>query len=140
VRAALLALLAERPMHGYEMIQELAGRTGGIWRPSPGSVYPILHLLLEQGLTIAEHAGGRKVFTLTATGRAAAAQAAAQSPWQSYPDTTVAQVREVQSAVAGLLTVLHQVGATGTAEQRSRALEVLAETASRLHGILTARQ
>ncbi|MGH9113665.1 MAG: PadR family transcriptional regulator, partial [Acidimicrobiales bacterium] len=42
VRAALLALLAERPMHGYEMIQELDTRTGGIWRPSPGSVYPTL--------------------------------------------------------------------------------------------------
>src|SRR5258706_8024724 len=42
VRNAVLALLVERPMHGYEMIQELESRTGGIWRPSPGSVYPTL--------------------------------------------------------------------------------------------------
>ena len=50
VRAALLALLSERPMHGYEMIQELDERTGGIWRPSPGSVYPTLQLLEDEGL------------------------------------------------------------------------------------------
>src|SRR5688500_7319047 len=59
VRAALLALLVERPMHGYEMIQELETRTGGIWRPSPGSVYPTLQLLEDEGLIAAEEAGGR---------------------------------------------------------------------------------
>ena len=50
VRAAILALLAERPMHGYEMIQELEARTGGVWRPSPGSVYPTLQLLEDEDL------------------------------------------------------------------------------------------
>ena len=50
VRAAILALLNERPMHGYEMIQELDQRTGGVWRPSPGSVYPTLQLLEDEGL------------------------------------------------------------------------------------------
>ena len=50
VRAAILALLTERPMHGYEMIQELDQRTGGVWRPSPGSVYPTLQLLEDEGL------------------------------------------------------------------------------------------
>ena len=54
VRAALLALLSERPMHGYEMIQELDERTGGIWRPSPGSVYPTLQLLEDEGLITSE--------------------------------------------------------------------------------------
>ena len=72
VRAAVLALLNERPMHGYEMITELETRTGGIWRPSPGSVYPTLQLLEDEGLIISEEAGGRKRFTLTDAGRAEA--------------------------------------------------------------------
>src|SRR3954467_6272028 len=50
VRSAILVLLHEQPMHGYQMIQELAERTGGEWRPSPGSVYPTLQLLEETGL------------------------------------------------------------------------------------------
>src|SRR3954449_8942429 len=54
VRAAILALLVERPMHGYEMIQELDQRTGGVWRPSPGSVYPTLQLLEDEGLITSE--------------------------------------------------------------------------------------
>src|SRR5512138_1738522 len=65
VRAALLALLAERPMHGYEMIQELDARTGGIWRPSPGSVYPTLALLEDEGLVTSDTSEGRKRFSLT---------------------------------------------------------------------------
>jgi len=69
VRAALLALLNERPMHGYEMIQELDDRTGGIWRPSPGSVYPTLQLLEDEGLITSETSEGRKRFTLTDAGR-----------------------------------------------------------------------
>src|SRR5688572_2824081 len=73
VRAALLALLSERPMHGYEMIQELDGRTGGAWRPSPGSVYPTLQLLADEGLIASEESGGRRRFSLTEAGQAEAA-------------------------------------------------------------------
>src|SRR5689334_16951789 len=58
VRLAVLALLHERPMHGYEMIQELESRTGGIWRPSPGSIYPTLQLLEDEGLITADESGG----------------------------------------------------------------------------------
>ena len=53
VRAAILKLLAERPMHGYEMIQEIAERSQNLWRPSPGSVYPTLQLLVDEGLLVA---------------------------------------------------------------------------------------
>src|SRR4030095_16003427 len=69
VRAAILALLAERPMHGYEMIQERQQRTGGVWRPSPGSVYPTLQMLEEEGLITGEQAEGRRRFSLTEAGR-----------------------------------------------------------------------
>src|SRR3954452_17716485 len=79
VRPAVLALLLERPMHGYEMIQELDARTNGIWRPSPGSVYPTLQMLEDEGLIEAEATGGRKRYTLTADGRGEA-ETAAENP------------------------------------------------------------
>ena len=60
VRAAVLALLAERPMHGYQIIAEIAERSGGAWKPSPGSVYPTLQLLADEGLISAEESDGRK--------------------------------------------------------------------------------
>src|SRR4051812_9103580 len=68
VRASILALLKDRPMHGYEMIQEIADRSGGAWKPSPGSVYPTLQLLEDEGLISSVSEGGKKLFTLTATG------------------------------------------------------------------------
>ena len=71
VRAAALALLAEQPMNGYQIIQEISERSGGVWRPSPGSVYPALQQLEDEGLIRAESAeGGRRAYTLTDEGRA----------------------------------------------------------------------
>ena len=72
VRAAVLALLQDRPMHGYEMIQELQARSGGVWRPSAGSIYPMLQLLEDEGLVAAEEIDGKRRFTLTAEGVAEA--------------------------------------------------------------------
>src|SRR3954451_5849566 len=84
VGPAVVALLLERPMHGYEMIQELESRTGGIWRPSPGSIYPTLQLLEDEGLIVAESSGGRKAYTLTDAGRAEAETAAQNPPWAQF--------------------------------------------------------
>ena len=69
VRAAILALLAEEPRNGYQLIQELGERTQGLWRPSPGAVYPALALLEDEGLIKAEEADGRRTFALTDAGR-----------------------------------------------------------------------
>ncbi len=71
VRSAILALLDDRPMHGYEMIQELEERTGGRWTPSAGSIYPTLQLLEDEGLVTAEEVEGRKVYSLTESGQKA---------------------------------------------------------------------
>jgi len=89
VRPAILALLVERPMHGYEMIQELDARTNGIWRPSPGSVYPTLQLLEDEGLIEATAEGGRKSYQLTADGRPEAETAAQNPPWAQIGDETM---------------------------------------------------
>jgi DNA-binding PadR family transcriptional regulator len=136
VRNAVLALLAERPMHGYEMIQELESRTGGIWRPSPGSVYPTLQLLEDEGLIEAEATGGRKRFTLTEAGRPESETAAQNPPWLQYTDDNVSQAQDFRDAAVGIMSALKQVGFNGTPEQRDKALEVLNETKRKLYAIL----
>jgi DNA-binding PadR family transcriptional regulator len=136
VRPALLALLLERPMHGYEMIQELDTRTGGIWRPSPGSVYPTLQLLEDEGLIEAEATGGRKRYTLTEAGRAEAEAAGQNPPWTQFTDDTMSQVQDFRDAAVGIMSALRQVGFNGTPEQRAKALEVLNETKRKLYAVL----
>ena len=139
VRAAVLALLVERPMHGYEMIQELDARTGGIWRPSPGSVYPTLQLLEDEGLIVSEQSEGRKRFTLTDEGREEAAKAAERAPWSEFADEdAVSAAREYRTAIAGVIHALGEVRASGTEGQQTQALEVLKETKRRLYTILAA--
>src|SRR5690606_5194558 len=84
VRAAVLALLAERPMHGYQIISEIEQRSGGAWKPSAGSVYPTLQLLADEGLIVSDVADGRKTYSLTEAGEAeVAATAGRAAPWES---------------------------------------------------------
>lgn len=137
VRAAVLALLTEKPMHGYEMIQELDERTGGIWRPSAGSVYPTLQLLEDEGLIVSEKAEGRKQFALTEAGREEATKAAERAPWSDYADDdAVAAAHGFREAGFGIMSALSAVASTGNEEQRARALEVLTETKRKLYAIL----
>jgi DNA-binding PadR family transcriptional regulator len=70
LRAAIFAVLAEQPMNGYQIIQEIATRSGGAWKPSPGSVYPTLQALEDEGLVGVEADGGGRTYTLTNAGRA----------------------------------------------------------------------
>lgn len=136
VRAAILALLVERPMHGYEMISELERRTGGVWRPSPGSVYPTLQLLEDEGLISSEETGGRRRFTLTDAGRAEAQAASESAPWEEFGPDERAEARDFKDAAFGIMNALRQVGFAGTDEQRARALDVLSETKRKLYAIL----
>lgn len=136
VRGAVLALLAERPMHGYEMITELEARTGGMWRPSPGSVYPTLQLLEDEGLIVSTESEGRKRFTLTEAGRTAAEQAG-PAPWERLGDEDlVRNLGEVREAGLGAMAALRQIMTTGTDEQRRRAVEVIIEARKKLYAIL----
>ena len=137
VRAAVLALLAERPMHGYEIIQELAERTGGIWRPSPGSVYPTLQLLEDEGLVVAEEDSGKRRFSLTETGTASAAeQSARKAPWDEVSEGAGPDALRLREATGQLLGAVVQIGRAGTAEQKAAAETVLAEARRRLYAIL----
>ncbi|MGM1065471.1 PadR family transcriptional regulator [Saccharothrix sp. Mg75] len=137
VRAAVLTLLAERPMHGYEMIQEIGRRTDGLWRPSPGSVYPTLQLLADEGLVAsAEEAGGKKLFTLTGSGQEEAAKLGGVPPWQQVNDDLDQHDAKLRTTARHLGAAMQQMAHAGTREQKSRAVEVLNEARRRLYAIL----
>src|SRR5829696_6653146 len=120
VRAAILALLAERPMHGYEMIQDLEARTGGVWRPSPGSVYPTLQLLEDEGL-IAGEEGERH---------------GQRAPWEEVTAGVTPAAWNLRDAIAQTAQAAWSVGSAGSEAQQARALEVLNDARRRLYAIL----
>ncbi|MFF7384618.1 helix-turn-helix transcriptional regulator [Streptomyces griseoluteus] len=136
VRASILALLKDRPMHGYEMIQEIAERSGGAWKPSPGSVYPTLQLLEDEGLIASESEGGKKLFALTEAGTAAAEEGP-EAPWEEASrGVDWEALSEIRQAGSGLMEAFGQVWKTGTREQRDKALAVLNEARKKLYLIL----
>ncbi|MEU4488770.1 PadR family transcriptional regulator [Streptomyces purpurascens] len=136
VRASILALLKDRPMHGYEMIQEIAERSGGAWKPSPGSVYPTLQLLEDEGLIISESEGGKKLFALTEAGRTAADEGP-EAPWEEASrGVDWEALGEIRQAGFGLMEAFGQVWKTGSKEQREKALGVINEARKKLYLIL----
>lgn len=136
VRASILKLLGDRSMHGYEMIQEIAERSGGAWKPSPGSVYPTLQLLEDEGLITSESEGGKKLFSLTDAGRAEA-ESAPDAPWEEAGrGVDWEAMNEIRKAGGGLIEAFKQVWATGTPEQREKALGVVNDARKRLYLIL----
>lgn len=140
VRAAVLALLAEQPMHGYQIIHEIEERSGGTWKPSAGSVYPTLQLLADEGLISAEESNGRKTYSLTEGGRASVADSGASAPWA--PPSAGAGAGDGTGPTAlpkagfELAQAAAQVGRTGTPEQVQQAVAALDETRRRLYAIL----
>ena len=136
VRAAILALLAERPMHGYEMIQELSARTGGVWRPSPGSVYPTLQLLEDEDLIAGEEVEGRRRFALTDAGRAEAERQTQRAPWEEVTAGVAPVAWNLRAAIGQIMQAAWSVAGAGTESQQARALELLADTRRRLYAIL----
>ncbi|MEU4246708.1 PadR family transcriptional regulator [Amycolatopsis sp. NPDC026612] len=136
VRAAILALLAEQPRHGYEIIREIGERSGGFWRPSPGSVYPTLQLLADEGLVTSKDEHGKKLFELTDAGRAAAEEQDSTPPWEHIAQDV--DPSEVGLAKAGknLAAAVVQIMRAGTESQQARAAEVLNDARRSLYGIL----
>jgi DNA-binding PadR family transcriptional regulator len=137
VRAAIIALLAERPMHGYEVIRELGERTGGVWQPSPGSVYPTLQMLEDEGLVSVEEADGRKRYTLTDEGRVEAERRSSEAtPWDEVTRGADPGTVDLRRAVFQTLGAVKQVAESGTPEQVERVRQILGETRKRLYSIL----
>ena len=138
VRAALLVLLAEEPRNGYQLIQEIEQRSDGVWRPSPGSVYPALQLLEDEGLVRAESAEGRKAFTLTDEGRAHVEAHADElgTPWDAVRGDVGEGALDLMGAMRHIGMALYQLTHSGTEAQQQETKEVLAETRRSLYRIL----
>jgi DNA-binding PadR family transcriptional regulator len=137
VRSAILVLLHEQPMHGYQMIQELAERTGGEWRPSPGSVYPTLQLLEESGLITGTELEGKRIFTLTSDGERIVDERGEQGlPWASMAGESRGLFHELKEAFPQLGAAAMQVVQTGSAEQAKVTIEILVEARKKIYALL----
>ena len=136
VRIAILHLLAEEPMHGYQIIQELTERSGGMWRPSPGSIYPTLQLLSDEGLIEADEHDGKKVYQLTADGRTVVESAEDAPPWERFGagfNDGLLGLRDVGFQVGAAVM---EVGRSGTEAQIARARQILEQTRKDIYRIL----
>ena len=141
VRAAALALLAEEPRNGYQLIQEIAERSDGVWQPSPGSMYPALQQLEDEGLIQAETPeGGRKRYALTAEGREYVATHAdeVRAPWDDVASSVGTDAIELRRLIAAVAAAAVQVTQVGTAAQVTQAQQILTDSRRKLYAILAA--
>jgi DNA-binding PadR family transcriptional regulator len=137
VRAAVLALLAERPMHGYEMIKEIEERTQGAWTPSAGSIYPTLQMLEDEGLIRGEESEGKRRFALTETGETEQKEKAGEeAPWDKVRGDVAPERFELFKAARKLQHAVRQVFDAGDEGQQKRVRELLDETRRKVYAVL----
>ena len=139
VPLALLTVVAEQPRHGYELIRELQDRSGGLWHPSPGSIYPTLQLLEDQGQLTSEDVDGKRVYSITEEGRAHLEERRAKggdAPWD-----VAGQGRErfgkLFGAMSQLGAAVMQVARTGSSEQVDRVTEIVDGARKKVYAILS---
>jgi DNA-binding PadR family transcriptional regulator len=136
VRPAILLALASEPMHGYQIMQRLEERSGGAWRPSPGSVYPTLQLLEDQGLVKGEESEGRRVFALTEAGEAETGKLKERVGDSLWAEGEVDPRFALRQEFATLGGAFKQVAMVGTPDDVQKALEVLREARRRIYALL----
>ena len=136
VRAAILVLLDEELRNGYGLMQEIESRSNGAWRPSPGSVYPALSQLEDEGLVRAHESGGRKQFELTDEGGTYVSEHADElgTPWEEVGGGE--PVGELRTLVFAVGAAVMQVVQAGSSDQVAAAAKVLEETRRSLYRIL----
>jgi DNA-binding PadR family transcriptional regulator len=136
VRTAVLLVLADEPMHGYQMMQTMAERSGGAWRPSPGAVYPTIAQLEDEGLVSTQEDGGRRLATLTAAGRRYLRERGTRlgDPFAEF--AAGEHGPDLRSRVDELQLAARQISASGSPEQAAAATRVLADARRALYLIL----
>jgi DNA-binding PadR family transcriptional regulator len=133
---AILQLLNEEPMHGYQLMQAIGDRSGGRWTPSPGAIYPAINLLEDEGLVTVAAESGRKLVTLTDAGRerAASDQASRQSPFADFdPAESGIDLRE---QVEQVRMAARQVAHLGSDDQTAAAAKILTNARKELYLLL----
>jgi DNA-binding PadR family transcriptional regulator len=145
VRSAILDVLhgaAEEPLNGYQVIQEIEQRTGGAWKPSPGSVYPTIQQLQDEGLVISDDEAGRKTLRLSTEGTAyveahADELAAVWAPFQrEQAEGGEGGFSTLKPEIGQVMGAVWQIVTAGTEQQQRAAIDVLVETRRKLYGIL----
>jgi DNA-binding PadR family transcriptional regulator len=138
IRSAALLLLAEEPRNGYQIMQEVEERSGGVWSPSPGSVYPALQQLEDEGLIRVEEIDGRKLFTLTDAGREQVEQRGSErpAPWEEVGGEVGGQVQELVQTIRATAVAAAQVVRTGSEAQIAEAQRILAAARRDLYRLL----
>lgn len=138
VRAAILVLLSEQPANGYRLMQEIEERSDGAWRPSPGSTYPALQQLEDEGLVAAEESEGRKAFALTKDGEKYVEDNREKlgEPWKGLGPDFSGAAGDYWKQLKPLMEAVKQVGVVGDEDAVARGAEILAETRRKLYAIL----
>jgi DNA-binding PadR family transcriptional regulator len=134
----VLLLLAEEPRNGYALMQEIEDRSEGVWRPSPGSIYPALSQLEDEGLVEATKEGAGRVFALTDAGREHVESRREElgEPWKAVSGGYPKEAGELRDLMMQLGAAAMQVVQAGSTEQRQRAVELLSEARRGLYRIL----
>jgi DNA-binding PadR family transcriptional regulator len=136
IRTALLVVLEDGPGHGYDLIQRLEEKSDGVWRPSPGSVYPTLQLLEDEGLVRSTERDGKRIFELTDAGAAEAAERVAEAGGTPWELAGRSGQYELRASMGQLAVAMKQVAVAGSDEQRTRVLEILKDARKRIYAIL----
>ncbi|MET8157091.1 PadR family transcriptional regulator [Sphaerisporangium sp. NPDC005289] len=136
VRAALLSLLGEGARNGYQMIQEIQHRSQGVWRPSPGSVYPALQQLEDEGLITGEESGGSRTYALTEDGRRHLDARALGDPWSEVARTLPEDMMELRMLWGRLGEAFGQLAQVASPRQVAAARELLKSTRRSVFAIL----
>ena len=125
-------------MHGYQLIQQMSERSSGVWRPSPGSVYPTLSQLADEGLIQVTTDEGRNVASLTEAGKAHIDEHRGQlgTPWDEVAGSVKEEAFDVKAEIGAVMGAVHQVLRVGSADQVGQATKVLAETRKAIYRIL----
>jgi DNA-binding PadR family transcriptional regulator len=136
VRTAILLVLADEPMHGYQIMRAISDRTGGAWRPSPGAVYPTIAQLEDEDLVTTREEGGRRLVTLTSEGRTYVEERSARlgDPFADFADRPTGP--DLREPLHELHAAARQIGISGSAEQVEAAAHVLAQARRSLYLIL----
>ncbi len=138
IRRAILLALSDGPANGYEVMHRLEARSRGMWRPSPGSVYPTLQLLEDEGLACSETRDGKRTFELTEEGKTQAVATdglAGPAPWDDVAGGDE-KVRALREAAMQTLVAAKQVAQAGRPEQIDRGIEIVQRARRELYGLL----
>jgi DNA-binding PadR family transcriptional regulator len=150
VRSAILDVLAgdgessegER-LNGYQVITQIAERSGGAWKPSPGSVYPTINQLEDEGLVEADETSGRRTMRLTDAGWEYVVDHRQEldAVWQPFAEETGRRregpdYAQLKPEIGRLMSAVWQIATQGSDQQRAEAIDALVETRRKLYGIL----